>query len=427
MDKSQANQIKTKETLYIPFDQQKNGCKILIVNCGSSSIKLTIFDVSKGIYNRLLDAHLQRLNSEQLKLEIASFQGKENLTINERIGIVEGLKRIFDLIALRFDFAFSSLQGIGHRFVHGGNRYLSTILINSSVITELEKLSYLAPLHNEACLLGIKECFVLGPSIPQVAVFDTTFHHSLPTVAANYAIPSNVALKHHIKRYGFHGIANAFLWNTYVEKIRKDAQKGKIISLHLGNGCSITATQDGRSVDTSMGFTPSEGLIMATRAGDIDAAVVEFLCNHDKKKPSEVMEQLNFKSGLLGISGISSDMEKLLTLSSENEKARLAIDMFCYRIIKYLGAYIAILNGADAIIFSGGIGENSPKIRELIIGKMEWFGLKIDSEANQRATGLPFGTAQKISASDSSIACYVVATDENIFIAKEVNQILFET
>jgi acetate kinase len=419
MDKSQAKSI-----LYASLDQKKKGCKILTINCGSSSIKVSLFDNDNGIYNRVLDAHLKGVNSEQAKLEVISSRGKESTIIIKNIGIAEALHFIFDVITRKIDFSFSSLKGIGHRFVHGGSRYLSTTSVDPKVITDLEKLSYLAPLHNDACLLGIKECLALGESIPQVAVFDTAFHHSLPVVAANYAIASDIALKYQIKRYGFHGIANAFLWNTYVEKIRRDTQNAKIITLHLGNGCSMTAIQNGLSVDTSMGFTPAEGLIMATRAGDIDAAVVEFLCLHDKKEPNEIMEQLNFQSGLLGISGTSSDMETLLALSAENEKARLALEMFCYRIVKYLGAYIAILGGADAIIFSGGIGENSPTIRSLIIDKMEWYGLKIDSEANQRAIELPRGAVEKISASTSNMACYVIASDENIFIAKEVHRIL---
>ena len=426
MDKSKMMEITDKSILYAPLDQEKNGCKILTINCGSSSIKVSLFDNNNGIYNRLLDTHLKGVNSEQVKLEVISSRGKETTVITKNVGIADGLKLIFDVITRKFGFTFSSLQGIGHRFVHGGSRYISTTRIDPTVITEFEKLSYLAPLHNDACLLGIKECLALGGSIPQVAVFDTAFHHSLPAVAANYAIASDIALKHQIKRYGFHGIANAFLWSTYAENIRRDTQNAKIITLHLGNGCSMTAIQDGLSVDTSMGFSPAEGLIMATRAGDIDAAVVEFLCLHDKKEPSEIMEQLNFQSGLLGISGTSSDMETLLALSDENEKARLAVDMFCYRIVKYLGAYIAILGGADAIIFSGGIGENSPTIRNLIIGKMAWYGLKIDGEANQRAIGLPPGAVKKISPSTSNMACYVIASDENIFIAKEVHRILIE-
>lgn len=334
---------------------------------------------------------------------------------------------IFDVIIRKFDFAFSSLLGIGHRFVHGGNRYLSSIRIDQTVITELEALSSLAPLHNDACLLGIKECFNLAKFTPQIAVFDTAFHNSLPAVASNYAIAmdSDSASQHQIKRYGFHGISNAFLWNTYENHVGQDAQNSKIITFHLGNGCSITAIQGGLSVDTSMGFTPAEGLVMATRAGDIDAAVVDFLCLHDKKSPSEIMEQLNFQSGLLGISGVSSDMKTLLALSIDNERARLAVDMFCYRALKYLGAYMTILSGADAIIFSGGIGENSPMIRDLIMRKMEWYGSQMDSEANQQAVGLPPGAVQRISTSSSTVAIYVIASDENLFIAKEVQRILF--
>lgn len=398
--------------------------KILTINCGSSSIKISLFENNKGTYSRLLDAHLKRANSEQFELEVISPRGKESATVNQPMGIPEQLQWIFGVLTQQFGFTFSSLRGIGHRFVHGGNRYLSTIRIDSTVISELEKLSYLAPLHNDACLAGIKECFVLGKSIPQFAVFDTAFHHSLPAVAAYYAIPKEISEKYQIKRYGFHGIANAFLWNSYIENINKNIPKAKIITLHLGSGCSITAIENGLSVDTSMGFSPSEGLIMGTRAGDIDSSVVELLCLQGKKTPGDVMEQLNFKSGLLGVSGVSSDMETLLSLYFENEQARLAVDMFCYRIVKYLGAYIAILGGADAIIFSGGIGENSPIIRDRILEKMAWYGLKTDTEANQAAIGLPYGAVQKVSASTSSMACYVISADENIFIANEVSRVL---
>jgi hypothetical protein len=199
---------------------EKNGSKILTINCRSFSIKVSLFDNDNGINNHLLDVHLKGVNLEQFKLEVISSRGKESTVITKNIGIAEGLQFIFDVITRKFDFTFSSLQGIGHRFVHGGSRYLSTTRIDPIVITDFEKMSYLAPLYNNACLLGIKECLVLGGSIPQVAVFDTAFHHSLPAVVANYAIASDTALKHQIKRYGFHGIANAFLWNTYVENIK---------------------------------------------------------------------------------------------------------------------------------------------------------------------------------------------------------------
>lgn len=421
MDK--IKEVTTPSLPYTSLDEQKKGCQILTVNCGSSSIKLSLFDIDKGLPRRLLEVHLKGINSKQLKLQITSLRGQENSIIPKNMGISEGLQWIFDVLESKFDFVFSSLQAIGHRFVHGGDHYLSATRLDQNVINDLEKLSYLAPLHNQACLLGIKKCLSLGEAIPQIAVFDTAFHSSLPAVAAYYAIASDLALKYRIKRYGFHGIVNAFLWNTYVKEVGSDTQK--IITLHLGNGCSMTAIAAGLSVDTSMGFTPAEGLIMGTRAGDIDAAVVEFLCLQEKKEPSEIMEQLNFQSGLLGISEISSDMETLLTLSAENEKAQLAIDMFCYRIIKYLGAYVAVLGGVDAIIFSGGIGENSARIRDLILTKMEWCGVKIDSQTNLEAIGLPLGAIKKISLGTSKSAIYVIAADENIFIAKEVLQVLF--
>jgi acetate kinase len=405
-----------KEVLYIPFNQEKDNSKILVVNCGSSSIKVSLFGIKKEICSRLMDVHLTGIYSDQLKMEMTTSEGKKRFTEDGRFKVSEALKWIFDISFEKFGLLFSSFQGIGHRFVHGGSRYVASTLINSSVIADLERLSDLAPLHNEACLLGIKECSILWPAIPQVAVFDTAFHHSLPPVAANYAIRD----EHQIRRYGFHGISNAFLWSTYVQNVK---EKGKIITLHLGNGCSITAIKDGVSMDTSMGFSPSEGLVMATRAGDIDATVVEFLCNHAKKTPGEVMEQLNFESGLLGVSGISSDMEVLLPLYAENEKVRLAIDLFCYRIVKYLGAYMTVLEGADAIIFSGGIGENSATIRNRIISKMGWYGIKIDEDENEQAVGLPFGAVHKISELTSRVACHVIASDENAFIAKEVQKL----
>lgn len=409
--------------LYKSWEELKNN-QILAINCGSYSIKVSLFEHDKEVFHRLFDAHLKGINTDKSVLEIASSNGKEIIPSPIPLNVNEGLKFIFPAITNKFNFSFTSLIGIGHRFVHGGNQYCSTVCINSKIIAELEKLSELAPLHNEACLAGIKECFNLEKSIPQIAIFDTAFHHSLPAVAANYAIPADICEKYQIKRYGFHGISHAFLWNTYKEHIGENFPHSKIITLHLGNGCSITAISGGISIDTSMGFTPAEGLIMATRAGDIDASIIEFICQHEKKTPSEVMEILNFDSGLVGISGISSNLETLFDLYHKNEKAKLAVDMFCYRIVKYLGAYIAVLGGAEAIIFSGGIGENSSAIREQIINKMDWYGVKLDKKANQQAVRLYTGNIQKISTSDSVVSIYVIATDENFFIAQEAQRII---
>lgn len=410
------------DPIYRSWKESKNN-HILVVNCGSSSIKVSLFEYNQEDNYRLLDANLKGINSDKSILDIASSNGEEIFPAYS-LDVKGGLKFIFDTIIQKCDFSFASLKGIGHRFVHGGNQYRSSVSINSKVIAELEKLSELAPIHNAACLLGIKECFKLDQFVPQIAVFDTAFHQTLPAVAANYAIPSHIISKYQIKRYGFHGISHAFLWDKYKEYKGESCAQSKIITLHLGNGCSMTAISEGKSIDTTMGFTPAEGLIMATRAGDIDAAIVEFLCTHDKKTVNEVMEMLNFHSGLIGISGISSNLEKLVNLYHENEKAKLAVDLFCYRIVKYLGAYIAVLGGTEAIIFSGGIGENSPFIRKQIISKMDWYGVKLDEKANQQTIRLNSGNIQKISHSNSTAALYVIASDENLFIAKEVKNII---
>lgn len=400
------------------------GKRILAINCGSSSIKITLFRFDQEGSECLIEAHLKELHPGSSTLEVTSSQGRESFSVPSLASISQGLVHIFHLLITRFDFSFSSLSGIGHRFVHGGRRYSSSVLLDQSVLSELEKLSDLAPLHNDMCLEGIKECLRSGGNIPQVIVFDTAFHRSLPEVAAQYAIPYEMT-EEGIRRYGFHGISHGFLWRCYAKMIGKQGENAKIITLHLGNGCSITAISGGRSIETSMGFTPAEGLIMATRAGDIDVAVMEWICKHKKKTPSEAMEILNSQSGLLGISALSSNMETLLEAYETNEKAERAIEMFCYRIVKYIGAYLAALGGGtEALIFSGGIGENAPAIREKILKGMEWAGIKLDPEANQQAIRLPPGKINKIHADNSRLSVYVIATDENLFIAQEVGRLL---
>jgi len=409
---------------YYTMDRLKQREEVLVVNSGSSSLKVTLFNCRMTSFERLFDVHLKGIHSTDSRLNMTTSEGSENIIISQEMGIQEGLEFIFDYLETNGHFEVSSLKAIGHRYVHGGKQYISSTNINDEVILNLEKLSYLAPLHNEACLLGIKSCRNhFGKSIPQIAVFDTAFHSSMPQVAAQYAIAADISSKYQIKRYGFHGISNAFAWSIYKKSREENSKNEKIIVMHLGNGCSMTAIQGGSSIDTSMGFTPAEGLVMGTRAGDIDAGVVEFLCLHDKKTAVEAMEELNLHSGLLGISGTSSNMEVLLKKSEKEEKAQFAIEMFCYRIVKYLGAYIAVLGGVEALIFTGGIGENSPKIRQLIIDKMAWHGIKLCENANKRVTALSLGKIEKISSS-STVDVYVVATDENLFIAKEVMRLI---
>lgn len=393
---------------------------ILVVNCGSASIKISVFQSNLDL---LLNFHLKGLYSNKAVLEIVSKDDTKNLSLGKDIGITEGIFTIINLLCDEYKIETPSIKVIGHRFVHGGTRFLSNTLIDRDVLIELEKLGSLAPLHNDASLEGITACLdYFGELIPQLAVFDTTFFQSMPPIASQYALSKKLTSKYPIKRFGFHGISHAYLWNAF-QKIDKEHTDSKIVTLHLGSGCSIAAIRGGMPLDNSMGFSPSEGLIMSTRAGDIDSAVMEFLVVHAQMTPTEVMQIYNEQSGLLGISEISSNMQELQELYEKDERAKLAIDMFCYRALKGLGAFISALEGADAIIFSGGIGENSPIVREKIIQGVGWQGVKIDRKVNARTKNLKAGDVKLISLQSSSIKIYVIATDENHLIAEEASKL----
>jgi acetate kinase len=257
-----------------------------------------------------------------------------------------------------------------------------------------------------------------------VAVFDTAFHRTMPEVARQYALPVELALRHRIRRYGFHGIAHASLADGYAAGTGTPLEKVRLITLQLGNGCSVAAIAQGRSVETSMGFTPLEGLVMGTRSGDVDASIVSYLAEREKVAAAEVERWLNERSGLLGLSGRSNDMRELLRVAEQEQdkQAQCAIDLFCYRVRKYLGSYLAVLGGADAIVFGGGIGENAPEIREQICQNMKWCGLELNRDLNREAVGLAPGRAAKITVVGSRLAAYVVATDEETWIARETVQ-----
>ena len=319
------------------------------------------------------------------------------------------------------------VDAVGHRVVHGGSRFVASTPIDPGVIAEIEHLNDLAPLHNPACLAGIRASqAVLGPSVPMVAVFDTAFHRTLPDHAATYALPRELASKHRIRRYGFHGIAHASLADGYAALARRPLDEVRLIALHLGNGCSATAIRHGRSVDTSMGFTPLEGLVMGTRCGDLDASVVGFLAKREGAPLDDVDRWLNERSGLLGVSGLTHDMRELLIAAGQRHDAgaESAITLFCYRVRKYIGAYLAVLGGADAIVFGGGIGERSPEIRARICEGMDWCGLVLDQERNLKAREFPPGGGACISPDDAPLPAYVVAVDEETAIARETRRCL---
>jgi acetate kinase len=294
--------------------------------------------------------------------------------------------------------------------VHGADRFADSVLIDDAVIAELDALCEIAPLHNPGAVSGIRAARkILGDAVPMVAAFDTSFHHRIPDQAGLYAIPYELAQKHKIRRYGFHGLAHQYDVGRYAELIGKPVAQVNAVTLHLGNGCSATAIRDGQSVDTSMGFTPLEGLVMGTRSGDLDPALVSYLARKEQVDAAEVENWLNKRSGLLGLSGMSNDMRELVAAYETDPRARLAVDMFCYRARKYLGAYLAVLAGAaQAVIFSGGIGENSPLARKHILSGMDWCGLSLDDAANDRV----IGRDGIISVAQSKLDVFVIHTDE---------------
>ncbi len=319
---------------------------ILVINCGSSSAKYELFDLKK--HKSIVKGIVERITKN-------SDYGKAIKTIRDRLVKAKHLKSGWEL------------KGIGHRVVHGGEKFRGSTLISKKTVKQIDGFSKLAPLHNPPSVAGIKACFKIFKGVPQVAVFDTSFHQSMPEHSYIYGIPYGFYKKYDIRRYGFHGTSHRYVSMKASEVLKKPLSKLKLITVHLGNGCSMAAVKSGRSVDTTMGLTPLEGLLMGTRSGDIDPAIVLYLMETLKKTPAQVEDILNKKSGLLGISGISNDMRDILrAVRSGNNRAKLALDIFIYRIKKYVGAYAAVMSGLDAVIFTGGIGEHVPRIKNHI-------------------------------------------------------------
>jgi acetate kinase len=312
----------------------------------------------------------------------------------------------------------SDIHAVGHRVVHGGETFSESAVITDEVLKGIEDCIDLAPLHNPnniKCILAARKLF--GPKLPQVAVFDTSFHHSLPEHAYLYAVPYHLYRRHHLRRYGFHGTSHRFVAYRYRVLSNLTREQTHVITLHLGNGCSAAAIRNGNPVDTSMGMTPLEGLVMGTRSGDVDPAVVNLIATKEGLSTHEVETLLNTQSGLLGISGLTNDMRVLQQELKEHDdrRVRLAIEIFCYRAKKYIGAYLAAMGGADAVVFTGGIGENSPEVRAQICDGLDWFGLKLDADKNAQARG----TEARISTDDSKLHAFVIPTDEELLIARD--------
>ena len=402
---------------------------VLAMNSGSSSLKFKVvtFDESPKtaapvVTSSRYDGSVEEIGSAaRLMLRLAGKTVVQTTeTVSTHTNAVQHMMRMLEESSKREGPALS-FDAVGHRVVHGGAQFQGPVVIDDDVMAAIDRLAELAPLHNPGSVAGIKGArAVLGSHIPMVVVFDTAFHRSMPLVASSYAIDVDLAEKHGIRRYGFHGIAHASMAGICAAAVNRPPSSLRLITLQLGNGCSATAIDRGRSVDTSMGFTPLEGLMMGTRSGDLDPAVVGHLIRKKGLSVDEVERLLNERSGLLGVSGVSHDMRDVLEAAEgkPDSRAALALDMFCYRVRKYIGSYLAVLGGADVLVFGGGIGEHAPAIRARICEGMGWCGIRLDPVRNQAAVGLAPGDAMKISEEGAPLACYVAGVDEEMEIAR---------
>ena len=396
--------------------------KILVLNCGSSSIKYKLFDMDKqdvvaqgaiekiGLAGSFLKFPLP--NGDKVTLEGEILEHKSGIEYilgvltSEKYGCVKSLEEI---------------DAVGHRVVHGGEKFNGSVLINDEIINEMVECIELAPLHNPPNLAGIYAVQELMPNVPQVGVFDTAFHQTMPAKSYMYGVPYSLYEKYAIRRYGFHGTSHRYVSKRACDVLGIPYEDQKIITAHIGNGGSLTAIKDGKSLDTSMGMTPVEGLLMGTRSGDIDAGIISFIMEKENIGSQAVSTLVNKHSGLLGISGISSDMRDIQDgLKAGNERAKLAFDMFIHRIKKYIGAYMAILGGADLLIFTGGIGENSVITREAVCKDMEFLGIKLDVTKSNTV----YGEEEVISLPDSKVKVMVIPTDEEFMIASDTMDIV---
>jgi acetate kinase len=407
---------------------------ILVLNAGSSTLKFQLIRtdaerIAESTDEQLARGIVERIGGEAL-LHFEAASGAVLKTAapirNPRAAIERALHWLAEEKSVEGIGGYRDIDAAGHRVVHGGEHFAHSVLIDDEVIRGIEANIDLAPLHNPHNIKGIQAVReVLGPDVPQVAVFDTAFHTTIPEQAYLYAIPYWVYRRHRVRRYGFHGTSHRYVAHRYRTLTGTERAQTRLITLHLGNGCSACAISGGNSVDTSMGFTPLEGLVMGTRSGDIDPAVLDFIAAKEGLTLHEVEMLLNKQSGLLGLSGLTSDMRELLDEAAEHDDRRawLAIEIFAYRTRKYIGSYLAALGGADAIVFTGGIGANAAPVRSLIAKGLEWFGLELDDQANREAVG---GEERRISRDGSRLHAWVIPTDEELLIARDTARLVLK-
>lgn len=401
---------------------------VLVLNCGSSSLKFQVIATDLEAIQQNADRELargliERIGSEALLTLRAGGRPAERQAtpLRDHRQALDHVLRwlVSPAAAVPGLAALADVHAVGHRVVHGGEKLTRSVQIDDAVLEQIEDCIELAPLHNPANLKGIAAAReVFGPGIPQAAVFDTSFHSTMPPESFLYAIPYQLYVRHRVRRYGFHGTSHRYVAHRYRQLTGRSREETNILTLHLGNGCSACAIRGGASLETSMGLTPAEGLVMGTRSGDLDPAVLEFLHHKEGMSFDELDALLNKRSGLLGISGLTNDMRELLAEERENQdrRARLAIDIFCLRVKKYLGAYLARMNGADAIVFTGGIGENSAEIRRRISADLDFLGIAADPARNEPLTN---GKEGDFAADGARVRLWVIPTNEELLIARD--------
>lgn len=406
---------------------------VLVLNAGSSTLKFQLIATDLAAIERDGDVRLARGVIERIGgLAVVTLQREgaartlRDVHLRDHRAAVDHILGwiISDASGIEGVHSLADIHAVGHRVVHGGQEFRESVRVDDAVLHAIEDMIELAPLHNPANLRGIRAVGeLLGPGAPQVAVFDTAFHASMPEASFLYAIPYSYYRRFRVRRYGFHGTSHRYIAYRYRTLRQLERPAVNIITLHLGAGCSACAVREGRSFDTSMGFTPLEGLMMGTRSGDLDPSIVAWLADKEGLSTHDIETVLNKQSGLLGISGLTSDMRELLAEEAEQSDRRvtLAIDIFCQRVRKYIGAYLAAMGGADAVVFSGGIGENSPAIRARICTGLEWLGLSLDAGKNEGAVN---GVAGPISSADSRLQAWVIPTDEELLIARDTVRVV---
>lgn len=406
---------------------------VLVLNVGSSTLKFQLIrtdadHIAANADERLARGQIERIGGEAVLALEAGAERAPRRTVaslrNHAAAVEHVLRWLTDAQSNAGIAALGQIEAVGHRVVHGGEHFTRSVLIDADVLRRLDETIELAPLHNPHNLSGIRAAqAALGPGVPQVAAFDTAFHHTLPEAAYLYALPYQYYRRYRVRRYGFHGTSHRYVAYRYRQLTGRSREQTNLITLHLGNGCSACAIRGGNSVDTSMGFTPLEGLVMGTRSGDLDPAILDHIASKEGLSLGQVEAVLNKSSGLLGISGLTGDMRELLAEAAEHDdrRARLAIALFCYRVRKYIGAYLAAMDGADAIVFAGGIGENAVQVRAEVCAGLGWMGAELDSAANAAMVG---GKEGRIDTGGGRLELWVIPTDEELLIARDTYRVV---